>query len=221
MRYYFYLYVVLLFFFIVIMSYYNTLHSNKDTFIVKQETNYVLLGDSIFKNNSYVSNGENIEDIFRDKGINVISFSRNDATITNILSQVSEIPLELNMSTTKIFLSAGGNDILSYYENRQHLHSSILRSIFKKYAELVQSIQIRLPNAKLYLLDIYYPTHKKYSEFIPIIQQWNQLLYHFANKNQIPVIRISRTLTKDTDFTFEIEPSYKGGEKIVNLLLNS
>jgi hypothetical protein len=49
------------------------------------------------------------------------------------------------------------------------------------------------------------------------------MIYKFADnpKNNISgVIRISSSLTKSEDFSFGIEPSTNGGEKIADLILD-
>jgi hypothetical protein len=53
-----------------------------------------------------------------------------------------------------------------------------------------------------------------------IISTWNNKIYDYAKNNNIEVLRISTLLTKDIDYTLEIEPSETGGEKISNAILN-
>ena len=61
----FYLYILLLCFIIVAVSsftHYYKYYVLKEQFTTNDKT-YVLLGDSIIKNNSYVKNGKGIDDI--------------------------------------------------------------------------------------------------------------------------------------------------------------
>jgi hypothetical protein len=76
-----------------------------------------------------------------------------------------------------------------------------------------------MPKATLVILDIYYPDNKRFKSFYPIIDEWNNLIYEYAKTNNIRVIKISNILTDVDDFSFAIEPSSIGGNKIVNELL--
>lgn len=219
---YFYLYIFILFCFIVFMSYYNTIEGFTSA---KSEKSYILLGDSIFKNDAYVSDGKSVENLVAERNNNIRCFAEDHSKIVDIYSQIDNIPQELDTPNTLIFLSAGGNDILSHYvdQNQDITNTSILKPMFTSYKKLVKSIQTRLPNAKLILADIYYPDNLKYKRFHSIIQEWNNMVYDFAEnpKNNIyGVIRISQYLTKSEDFSFGIEPSSSGGKKIADLILS-
>jgi hypothetical protein len=220
---YFYLYIFILFCFIFFVPYYN--YNNYENFVVTNDT-IVLLGDSIIKNNAYVSNGESIENIIITKTKkNVACYAVDHAKIVDVYNQISKIPLELNTENTNVFLSIGGNDILFYYVDQEGdiTNTSILQTIFSSYKKIIESIQIRIPNAKLYLLDIYYPDNLKYQQYHSIIREWNTMLYNYANdpSNKITgVIKISNALTESDDFSFGIEPSAKGGIKIIESILN-
>ena len=220
---YFYLYIFFLFCFIVFMSYYNT----KEGFTNAQsEKSYVLLGDSIFKNDAYVSDGKSVENLVAERNKNIRCFAEDHSKIVDIYSQIDNIPQELDTSNTLIFLSGGGNDILSHYvdQNQDITNTSVLKPMFTSYKNLVKSIQTRLPKAKLILADIYYPDNLKYKRFHSIIQEWNNMVYDFAEnpKNNIySVIRISQHLTQSEDFSFGIEPSATGSRKIVDTIISS
>jgi hypothetical protein len=187
---------------------------------------YILLGDSILKNNAYVDDGNNIEDLIIERNKNILCYAKDDSKINNVFEQVNQISLDLNNSRTYIFLSIGGNNILFHYvdENNDINDKRILRELFKSYINVIKSIQNRLPKANLILLDIYYPYNIQYHKFHSIIKEWNHLIHEYAEnpKNNIySVIRISNQLTGDEDFSFGIEPSTIGGKKIVDLILNT
>ena len=96
--------------------------------------------------------------------------------------------------------------------------------MFSSYKNIIKTIQTRLPNAKIFLLDIYYPDNLQYKQFHSIIKEWNSMIYDFAKnpKNKIDdVIHISSSLTQNEDFSFGIEPSSSGGNKIADLILGS
>lgn len=210
------------------MSYLN-IYTFKESFTYKESfTNnktYILMGDSILKNNAYVADGKNIESVIIEKNYNVKSFAEDHSKISDVFVQVNRLSFDLNNTNTYIFLSAGGNDILSHYvdQNNDSSDTSILKPMFNSYKNLIKSIQTRLPKAKIILLDIYYPDNLTYKQFHSIIKEWNQMIYEFAEKrtnNIYNVIKISNHLTKKEDFSFGIEPSSTGGNKIAELILS-
>lgn len=221
---YFYLYIIILFCFIIFVSYCNTYYLTFENFNTNKNT-LILLGDSILKNNAYVSNGNSIENILLQKTNGKLKcYARDGAKIIDVYKQISEIPLELNNRNTLIFLSAGGNDILFYYveEGKNISDTTFLDKMFIDYKNLIETIQNRLPKANLYLLDIYYPQNEKYTKYHTIIDKWNNMIYSYANKNInniSGVVKISTILTKNNDISFDIEPSSKGGEKISEHIL--
>jgi len=220
----FYLYIFFLFCFIVVMSYYNTYNSVEGFTNIQNEKTYVLLGDSILKNDAYVSNGKSIEKLIAERNKNIKCFAQDHSKIVDIYSQINSIPIELDSPNTLIFLSAGGNDILTHYvdQNQDITDTSILKPMFSSYKNVIKTIQARLPNAKIFLLDIYYPDNLQYKQFHYIIKEWNIMIYDYAEnpKNKIyGVIRISSHLTQNEDFSFGIEPSSSGGNKIADLIL--
>jgi len=215
----FYLSVLILFVVILFFSLYTTYKSQKEGYSSNStNTTIVLLGDSILQNSSYVSRGKAIEDIINKKtNMACHCYAVNNAKTYEIQNQVTSIPLELNNSHTTIFLSAGGNDILDKYVERSDPNLNdldYLNTIFGAYKNLVKTIKTRMDNAKLVLLDVYYPKSAKYLPYKNIISTWNHKIYDYASKNNMEVLRVSTILTKSEDFTLEIEPSEKGGEKI-------
>lgn len=218
-----YLYIVFLFLFIIWMAYWNTHASSMEGF--DNNKIIVLLGDSILKNDAYVSDGKSVEQLVKTTN-KTYCFAEDHSTISDMFTQVTMLPIDLNNKDTYIFLSAGGNNILSHYveQNNDCTDSSMLKPMFSIYKKLVKSIQTRLPEAKINLLDIYYPDNLRYKQFHPIIQEWNGMIYEFAKNPQnniYGVIKISNHLTQNEDFSFGIEPSSSGGKKIAELLLSS
>ena len=221
---YFYLKVFLLICFIIGVSYWTTYNSSLfESFETKNKESIVLLGDSILKNNSYVSNGKGIDELLEERNNGKIySLAENHSKIVDIYSQIDKIPSDLNNDSTVIFLSAGGNDILSFYVDQEEdtTNDTALNPMFSAYKKLLESIQTKMDKAKIVLLDIYYPDNIKYKQFHPIISEWNKKIYEYADKNNYKVLKISNNLTETTDFTMGIEPSSTGGAKIVDLILN-
>ena len=223
-----YLYIFILITIILTVSFYTqyTYESlNRESFLNNNnKKSIVLLGDSILKNNSYVKNGQSIEDILREKkGDNLYCLALNNSTIVDVYSQIDNIPLELNNENTIIFLSSGGNDILSQYVDKHDSDVSdthVLNVIFIAYKKMVKSLQTKMNKAKIVLIDIYYPHSNQFSQYNPIVKEWNNLLEKYAREKSYGLIQISKNVTASDDFTLSIEPSEKGGEKIAHSILN-
>jgi hypothetical protein len=220
---YFYLYIFLLICFIFIVSYFNTY---KESFNSDKQK-LILLGDSILKNDSYVSHGESLHFILSERtNKKTYCYAVDDSKIINVYNQINEIPSHLNTMRTTIFLSIGGNDILQkYVENPDNKYNNDdLLLIFSTYTDLVKSIQNSFPIANIVLLDIYYPHSIKYKQYHSIISDWNNLVYNYAGEssnNITSVFRISNILTQDEDFILDIEPSSVGSKKVADIILSS
>ena len=223
----FYLYIFILLCFIVAVSYWTTYASSNYALVESfnsDKQSFVLLGDSILKNDAYVSDGKSVEELLveRTNG-KTTCLAIDHSKIVDIYSQVDKIPKELNTSQTTVFLSAGGNDILTHYvdQGNDSTDTSILGTMFAAYKKLLKSIQKKLPNANIVLLDIYYPDNMTYKQYHSIINDWNKMVYEYAGKNSLSVLKVSGVLTKSDDFSFGIEPSATGGRKLVDAILSS
>ena len=223
----FYLYIFILLCFIIAVSYWTTYATSKYALVESfnsEKQSFLLLGDSILKNDAYVSDGKSVEQLLveRTNG-KTTCLAIDHSKIVDIYSQVDKIPEELNTSQTTVFLSAGGNDILTHYvdQGNDSTDTSILGTMFAAYKKLIKSIQKKLPNANIVLLDIYYPENMTYKQYHSIINDWNKMVYEYAGKNGLSVLKVSGVLTKPDDFSFGIEPSATGGRKLVDAILSS
>ena len=222
--------IFLLIFFVTIFLVFLFMRENKNMFIESFYTNgnketIILLGDSILKNNSYVENGEAVDSLLTKKSNSkVFSYAEDGSNITDVYSQLDKVPLELNKKTTTIYVSIGGNDILSQYVDRMInlTNMTSLTMIFSKYVTLIESIKTRFHLCKIVLLDIYYPKSVMYKVYYSLIKKWNEMIDEYVNntKNTILILKISNILIQDNDFIFNIEPSNIGGEKIANSILS-
>ena len=187
----------------------------------------LLLGDSIFNNEAYVKNGKSIVNLLKDKEQEVDSYAVNNASIIDIYQQLNNVPLDLNNEHTSLFLSVGGNDILTTFvdqiQNEDSDMKNTLKPIFNAYKKLVASIQTKMNKVgKITLVNLYYPTNMKYQQYKPILEEWNRLLDQYAREKNLNVLRLNYLLTQSTDFSLSIEPSESGGMKIAdNIILNA
>jgi lysophospholipase L1-like esterase len=179
----------------------------------------VLIGDSMLNNSAYVSANQSVPDLLSKKlvGNTVYNFAKDGATINDCYAQLDKISTELNNSRTYIVVSCGGNNILS----SRSLKSSDMNNLFNEYSELLKSIKTRVPNASLYVINLYTPTNSHYVSYHKAIDQWNQLLEDNKSSLKYKIINTSSLLVTDEDFTYNIEPSEKGGKKIVEAIVNS
>lgn len=182
--------------------------------------NIVLIGDSILNNSAYVSAGQSVPDLLSKKmnGHTIYNFAKDGATINDCYTQLDKIALQLDNSKTTIFLSCGGNNILN---SRRIIDPKAISNLFAKYKDLIASIKTRVPNASLYLLNLYYPTDGHYKSYHKTIEQWNTLLQDNASDLDYTLIDLSSLLVLEEDFVYGIEPSSKGGQKIVGSISNS
>jgi hypothetical protein len=178
----------------------------------------VLIGDSMLNNSNYVSQGESIPDLLSNKLVGsatVYNFAKDGATISDCYAQMDKIPFDSNST---IFLSCGGNNILN---SRRQFSTNDVANLFAEYSRLLKSIKSRAPNASVYVLNLYTPASGLYKSYIPTIDQWNQLLQDNASFLGYQVLRTDNLLVSEEDFVYGVEPSFKGGKKMVNTLVNS
>jgi hypothetical protein len=214
--------------FIFAVSYLNTYLNSifKESFHSGKQT-FVLLGDSILKNNAYVTDGKSVEELLQERtNGKTLCLAKDNSKIINIYSQIDNIPDELNNNFTTIFLSAGGNDILSHFVEQENnvKNTTVLDTMFESYKKLIESIHTKIPNASIVLLDIYYPNSEKYKQYHAIIKEWNKKLYIYAlepKNNIVSILKVSSVLTKSEDFSHGIEPSSNGSMKMVDSILSS
>ena len=228
---------LLLLLFILFILNNNYFKVTKDTFINEKCTNdngtndngtndngtndnIVLIGDSILNNSAYVSADKSVPDLLSKKmnGYTIYNFAKDGSTLNDCYTQLDKISLELNNSNTTIFLSCGGNNILN---NLGTMDPKSITNLFNQYSELITSIKTRVPNASLYVLNLYYPTNDHYKSYRKTIEQWNTLLLDNASDLKYTLIPISSLLVSDEDFAYNIEPSFKGGQKIVDVISNT
>lgn len=206
------LYIIILLTLITFILYIT--HNTKEYFTINKKT-IILLGDSVFNNNSYVEKGKAVNELLNkkaDKNTTIISLARNDSTINNIYQQLENVNMDFNNKLTTVFLSVGGNDIINLQQKK-------LYDIIQQYNILIGAITTKLPNVKLVLLNVYYPPNV--SKYDSLIDKWNtnlELEYKYNNKN-IYIFNLANLLKEPSDFVFDIEPSIIGGEKIANKIL--
>ena len=109
----------------------------------------------------------------------------------------------MDSKSSFIFLSSGGNDILSFYvdQNGDVTDTGFLNTMLTAYKKMVKSIQTRMNKCQIVLLDIYYPTSNQFAQYRPIIEEWNTLIANYARENSLGLLKISQSVTSSEDFT--------------------
>jgi len=183
----------------------------------KDDNTIILIGDSILNNTNYILNqGKSVPDLIKTEHPNTYLFAKDEAVISDCNSQIEQISNENNTEKTYIFVSAGGNNILN---NRNNMSKPIIDSLFQQYSTLIYSLKNKLPKAKIVLLSLYHPFDSRFKTMYPFIDQWNSLLFKFAETNNLKVIHTNKLLSVDSDFTNAVEPSEIGSKKIADAIL--
>jgi hypothetical protein len=182
--------------------------NRKDGF--SNSTNIILLGDSILNNSKYVEEQDTVLFKLKEKFDNIHLYAEDGATIVDAYNQLDKIPDELNHNDSFVFISVGGNNILSSL-----FQDTDIDDVFSKYMSFVSSFKIKFNNiTNIILLNLYYPLSKQYSKYQPVIKKWNELLDQNANKYGYKVLKIDELMINPTDFIYNIEPSGNGATKI-------
>jgi len=181
--------------------------------------NLIFLGDSILNNQSYVLPGETVQDLLEKQStLKIFNYAEDGANLFSVYQQLEKIPEYLNSTETTIFLSIGGNDILSLILKNENKNNDIfILLLFQKYQNLLTVLLEKMNKCYIFILDIYYPVDSYFKSYENFLKKWNLLLDN--NNEKIPIIKISLFLNKKEDFTKSIEPSKFASEKIAKLLL--
>ena len=194
---------------IITCAYYKTTQEG-----LTNNNTIILMGDSILNNTNYVSSGHSIYDILKTKTNNVINLAKDGATISDLYTQLELIPIELNNNNTYIFISAGGNNILTKQTNNE------IETLFDKYMLFLKTLRVKLNNTKINILNLYLPSNPQFQSYKTIIDKWNLLINNNSNKigEMYNVLDIHSLLTNSEDFVNDIEPSAISSNKIANLI---
>ena len=185
---------------------------------LQTNTTIILMGDSILKNNQYVKKGESVEDRIKSLHKNTLVVAQDGAIVFDLILQFKAIPEKYNKSTTKLFISAGGNDILHKYRFHSTKDRSRITRIIDEYQKLILQFRSNC-KCEIILCTIYFPTARLYHHYYPIIKVWNHALERFAKKHDFNILPIGNLLHKKQHFTHDIEPSSEGSQIICDNIL--
>lgn len=193
----------------------------------------VLAGDSIFDNDTYVPDGPGVLDQLKQSvppGWRASKVAVDGDVISDVRRQIKTLPAD----ATDLIVSVGGNDALG--------HSSILSEVrapndlfrmmqrpladFRgKYAamlDLLTPISVRLQVCTIYTaIPFSEPLFRAYAP--AAIAAFNDVILGEATARGVNVLRIDRVCVDVDDYSdlSPIEPSTKGGQKIVDLIVST
>jgi hypothetical protein len=194
----------------------------KKSFIEKFDNNknVFLIGDSILQNKLYAS--PSIED-YLSKQINnnnLFFYAEDNTTISQCINQINQIDTDYNNNNSFIFISIGGNDILNKIVYINNPTIEILNNIMLDYTNLIEKLLLKINKSNIILLNLYYPKNSYFHKYYNYIDKWNSFIHEFSRKNNCKVLNLTKIMENPNDFSFRIEPSVIGGEKISNNILS-
>lgn len=188
-----------------------------------------LLGDSTFDNKAYVGNEP---DIITQLGRLIppnwkaTNMAKDGSVIESISRQLLEIPED----TTHLIISVGGNDAILNADVLQlkiKASDDVFNNLANRatsfeyyYTEMLQNVlKLNLPTT---VCTIYFPNSP--DDYIQKISTaalatFNDVIIRQAFLNRLPLIDLRLVCNEKRDYANEIEPSSKGGEKIVKTIL--
>ena len=219
---------------------YNNNNNNNNVFSLFKESmetmseppKIVLFGDSILNNTRYVSSGKSVTaSLKRMYGDNLQTYAQDGAYISNIYGQIDQFETyggwDNGSARMHIVISVGGNDLLNAM-NTSELDDSKVMHLSSKYERLLNYVCGKYPTAVIHLLNVYQPVDDLFTSVSKQIEKWNDEVYTAAisansgKKSQVVnVVKIDEVCVGETDFVNTIEPSVKGGKKIVSLIVEN
>jgi hypothetical protein len=173
----------------------------------------ILIGDSVLNNSNYVPEGKSVVSVLESKSKNIVHLAKDGATLMDLYSQLDNVPVELNKSSSYVFISIGGNDLLKN-------NGTNVKALFDKTMLFLSALRARLGSTKINMLNLYLPANPRYRSYKKSVDEWNKWLEEHSNKigEMYNVVDIHSLLTEPADFVYDIEPSELGSKKIANAI---
>ena len=189
----------------------------------------VLLGDSIFDNQSYVGGGKDTIANLREQMPDdwTATLLAVDGHVTDgVISQLARVPSD----ATHLFVSVGGNDALGEIGILQRPASSAAEVLdgLSKVATRFEDRYRRMLEAVLALgkptavCTIYYPRYPEallQKLAVTALASFNDVIIRHAFLAGIPLFDLRYVCNDDGDYANPIEPSEAGGAKIAKTII--
>jgi len=189
----------------------------------------VLIGDSIFDNAGYVAAGDAVIDQLQYKlpeGYNASLLAVDGDVTDDVYAQLANIPSD----ATHLFLSVGGNDALRIASVMNEKVNSVgeameifteIKSDFQsRYRKLLGELAER--QVQLTICTVHDSVPELYQRSLTALALYNEVILKEAFAIGAPVIDLRLICNESADYSeiSPIEPSQRGGEKIVDAILN-
>ena len=189
-------------------------------------THLVLMGDSVFDNAAYVRGGPDVvrqaRDRFEPRGWRATLVAVDGAVAEGVRRQVARIPDD----ATHLVVSAGGNDALGsvdvLYRGARSVGAGlamlgdVVAPFEARYRTMLGEVLARgLPTAVCTVYNPRFPDPKERRYAALGLAIFNDAILRVATAAGVPVLELRSICGADEDFANPIEPSVRGGEKMV------
>ncbi len=192
---------------------------------------YVLLGDSIFDNAPYVSDGKDVRAHLakalarRAVDHRVTLLAVDGALCADVEIQLRHLPHDAD----RLFLSVGGNDLLSEIDLLEARAGTVAEGL-SKLARMLEQVVARYRRAvqacirtgqPLGLCAVYggcFPDQRLQACVDLVVALFHDRVHQIAAEHQLPVIDLRQICREEADYVQCIEPSDTGGQKIAQAL---
>lgn len=191
----------------------------------------VLLGDSIFDNQSYVAPRAATIDALRARlpaGWSASLLAQDGSAADEVAQQVLHAP----GNASHLVVSTGGNDALSDAGILAERASTVGEALWKlaqvaerferRYRKMLHSVRSRkLPIVLCTIYNGYFPDPHLQSMTTAALTLFNDAIIRAAWSATLPVIDLRRVCSEPEDYANEIEPSARGSEKIADAIVTA
>ncbi len=191
----------------------------------------VLLGDSIFDNQSYVQPGEpDVIQQLRERlpdGWRATLCAVDGNVTADIPRQLAGIPVD----ATHLVISVGGNDALGQLNTLNEPAPSIAHALARlatiqdrfepSYRHMLDTVLARgLPTAVCTIYNGAFPdpSYQRVASFG--VTSWDDTIIRSAITHGLPILELRLICAEPTDYANPIEPSARGGAKIARAIAN-
>jgi hypothetical protein len=189
----------------------------------------VLIGDSVFDNQSYVPPGRATIDAFKGQlppGWNVTLLAQDGSTIDEIGRQLLHLPSD----ATHVVVSTGGNDALRDVGILTERAGTVAEALWKlgqvvtrferKYVAMLRRVRARAPQS---LVCTIYNANFGDAHLQLItntaLTAFNDAIIRAAWAASCPIVDLRTACDEPEDYANQIEPSARGSEKIAAAVL--
>ena len=173
----------------------------------------ILMGDGFLNNHNYVEPPDDIKTIMTKQKALVVAYKKS--TIKDLESQLLSIPEKHNHAGTMIFISAGGMDLINNYRYGSETDLTKFNKILNEYKNVVKKIKKKFNHVQIILCDL---SSVKLKGSENMFKRWNNQIYQFAKDHKFRVMKISELFRNEDYIVKKLDPSKKGGYKIISAI---